>query len=401
MKRVIQLIEEKKRKQQHPICAYFYDLDALSQHVEEVVRLLPPSCRMFYAMKANSDAQILQTIKRHVHGLEVASLGEVKKARAADATIPVIFGGPGKTDEEIRGAIEHNVTLIHVESMQELRRIEWIAATLNQKVSILLRVNLSGPFPHATLAMAGKPTQFGINEAEVGEAIQLALSCPHLTLKGFHLHSISNQLDHQSHLALIRYYFDKADTWASEYDLSIAYLNVGGGIGVNYHDLENQFEWSAFTAGLADLIRERHKEQMTILFECGRFLTAACGYYAAEVIDIKQNHGKHFVVVRGGTQHFRLPVSWQHNHPFQVVPIEEWAYPFPRKEITNTEATLVGQLCTPKDVFAKDVGIKRVRIGDVILFQYAGAYGWAISHHDFLSHPHPEQIYLTHAVAKQ
>ncbi|MEJ8545271.1 type III PLP-dependent enzyme [Brevibacillus borstelensis] len=394
LNQLARIIEEKKRAQEQPICAYLYDLDALRRHVEEVTRLLPPSCRLFYAMKANSDAEILKTVSEHVHGLEVASLGEVIKARAASERIPVIFGGPGKTDAEIRGAIEQQVALLHVESLHELKRVEHIAASMNRIVSILLRINLSGPFPQATLAMAGTPTQFGIDEPLVGEAIQLALSCPHISLEGFHLHSLSNQLDWRSHLELLAYYFDKVDGWSEQYGINVSTINVGGGIGVNYADIHSQFAWNDFADGLSRLISERNKEGTSMLFECGRFLTAACGYYAAEVIDIKKNHGKHFVIVRGGTHHFRLPVSWQHNHPFAVIPLDTWKYPFERKGTTDSDVTIVGQLCTPKDVFARDVLVDRIRISDVVLFLYAGAYGWAISHHDFLSHPHPERIYL-------
>lgn len=395
LNQLARIIEEKKSTQDQPICAYLYDLEGLSRHAEEVTCALPPSCRLFYAMKANSDPEILKTLSGRVNGFEVASLGEVMKARAASERIPVIFGGPGKTDEEIRGAIEQRVTLLHVESMHELKRVEHIAAAMNRTVPILLRINLSGPFPQATLAMAGTPTQFGIDESLVGEAIHLALSCPHISLEGFHLHSLSNQLDWRSHLALLAYYFDKVDGWSGQYDINISTINVGGGIGINYADIGSQFGWSEFADGLSRLISERNKEGTSILFECGRFLTAACGYYAAEVIDIKKNHGKHFVIVRGGTHHFRLPVSWQHNHPFAVVPLDIWNYPFERKEIKDSDVTIVGQLCTPKDAFARDVPIDRIRIGDVVLFLYAGAYGWAISHHDFLSHPHPEHMYLT------
>lgn len=173
-----------------------------------------------------------------------------------------------------------------------------------------------------------------------------------------------------------------------------SYLNAGGGIGVNYEDLERQFDWETFVGRLGPVLEEGLAHGEEVLFECGRYLTAACGYYAAEVLDLKRNHGKSYAVVRGGTHHFRLPVSWQHSHPFEIVPVDRWDYPFARKELGDDEITVVGQLCTPKDVLARDAHVPRVRIGDVILFRHAGAYGWAISHHDFLSHPHPEQIYL-------
>jgi Diaminopimelate decarboxylase len=130
------------------------------------------------------------------------------------------------------------------------------------------------------------------------------------------------------------------------------------------------------------------------VLECGRFISADCGCYVAEVIDLKHNHGKHFAIVRGGTHHFRLPVSWQHNHPFFVAPNDAWPYPFARPELTDARLTICGELCTPKDVFAQEVTVPRVRVGDRIVFMLAGAYGWHISHHDFLSHPHPERVFF-------
>jgi diaminopimelate decarboxylase len=98
--------------------------------------------------------------------------------------------------------------------------------------------------------------------------------------------------------------------------------------------------------------------------------------------------------VRGGTHHFRLPASWQHSHPFTVLPVERWSSRAPRPELRDAPVTVVGELCSPKDVLARDVVVPRVRAGDVLVFHCAGAYGWEISHHDFLSHPHPEHVFL-------
>lgn len=88
-----------------------------------------------------------------------------------------------------------------------------------------------------------------------------------------------------------------------------------------------------------------------------------------------------------------------HNHPFLILPRGAWPHPWPRPECTDTNLTLAGELCTPKDVLARDVPIARARIGDLVCFLMAGAYGWDISHHDFLCHAHPERIYLNEAGA--
>ena len=118
------------------------------------------------------------------------------------------------------------------------------------------------------------------------------------------------------------------------------------------------------------------------------------GYYLAEVTDVKRTHGKHFAILRGGSHHFRLPASWQHNHPFVVLAREAWPYPFLRPAVHDGPVTLCGELCTPKDTLAHDVRVERLRAGDCVAFLLAGAYGWHISHHDFLSHPHPQRVYL-------
>jgi diaminopimelate decarboxylase len=393
MTRIGNFIQSSKLKQKEPFCAYIYDLLSLQQHASQAVAALPSSCELFYAIKANPETPILENLASIVHGFEVASLGEIEKVRAVDTKIPILFGGPGKTDGEIIGAIQHRVQLLHVESLHELLRVEYIAAQMKKKVSILLRVNLRGPLPTAVLQMAGMPTQFGIDETELPAAIALCLQCDHLVLKGFHFHSLSNDVDAEGHARLVAYYINRVKAWAQEFNLSISYLNVGGGIGVDYANPEWQFDWMTFTTRLKEILKE-HRLPWTIIFECGRYLTAACGYYAAEVLDIKQSHGKYYSIIRGGTHHFRLPASWQHSHPFIVIPIEEWPYPFPRPSLCNRLITVAGELCTPKDLLAREAPVTQLRIGDVLLFLLAGAYGWHISHHDFLCHAHPLHFYL-------
>ena len=121
-------------------------------------------------------------------------------------------------------------------------------------------------------------------------------------------------------------------------------------------------------------------------------LVATTGYYAAEVIDVKQTHGRHFAVLRGGTHRFRLPAAWGYSHPFAVLPVEQWRYPFARPELGSVRVDVVGELCTPRDVLARQVWVDRLRVADVVVFPLAGAYGWEISHHDFLSHLHPVHL---------
>jgi 2-[(L-alanin-3-ylcarbamoyl)methyl]-2-hydroxybutanedioate decarboxylase len=128
------------------------------------------------------------------------------------------------------------------------------------------------------------------------------------------------------------------------------------------------------------------------VFELGRYLAAEAGWYAAEVLDLKRTQGRWFAVLRGGTHHFRLPAAWGYSHPFTVWPVDRWDEPYDRPQVSDVEVDAVGELCTPRDVLARGQRVDRLRVGDVLVFAKAGAYGWDISHHEFLRHPYPEMI---------
>jgi len=393
--RVAAAVQDLANQADEPCCAYIYDLEALRRHVAVLVSSLPSCCELFYAVKANSDLPILETLAPRVAGFEVASGGELAWVREHFREIPVIFGGPGKLDSELAAALRGNVELLHVESLWELERLAWLAREAGQSVSVLLRLNLIlDGMPATSLTMGGRATQFGIEAGRLPECLAWLDRHPEIRLRGFHFHLLSHQLDAEAHLRLLASYFRQVRQWQEEHRLDIRHLNVGGGIGINYREPDRQFDWPAFSAGLRQLVQKNGMEQYCIRFELGRYISAFCGYYVMPVIDIKPCLGRHFVVGRGGTHHFRTPYAQGHSHPFFVLPVERWPYPVARPEIRDAKITVVGQLCTPKDVLATDAFVADVRVGDVLIFPYAGAYAWHISHHDFLRHPHPAHIYL-------
>ena len=124
---VQQALDVIQHEMQEPICAYIYDLAGMQEQVRAMVRTMPLNTRLFYAIKANPDPRIIEALLPVVKGFEVASIGELLKVRAVSREVPILFGGPGKKESELRLAIEHNVSYIHVESLLELRRIIAIA----------------------------------------------------------------------------------------------------------------------------------------------------------------------------------------------------------------------------------------------------------------------------------
>ncbi|OZG73305.1 diaminopimelate decarboxylase [Hahella sp. CCB-MM4] len=378
-----------------PVCAFIYDLESLRRHVRSLMSQLPKGVELYYAIKANSEKEIIETVAPLVDGLEISSGGEIQKVLNCSLRKPFIFSGPGKLDSDLREAIKHRVEMIHLESINEIHRLENIAAEQNRQQKVLLRINPMLPDHLATkLSMAGVPTPFGIDEKQLAEAIQLVEQSEHLILSGFHVHAMSHQTDVQRHQRLLDWYLEKWGEWkALVTDTSnLCYLNVGGGMGVNYLT-PDQYDWSALCRHLEQSLKQ-HPNPPRIRFEPGRFISAFCGYYLIQIIDIKQNHGQTFAICRGGTHHFRLPVAQSHDHPVIHLPMgNPRDYGNNRSDSWQT-VTVVGQLCTPKDILSRNQSFSDLQIGDLLVLPMAGAYGYNISHTDFLCHPKPQQIFI-------
>lgn len=389
--------------QSTPLCAYFYDLEALAERIKTIKHCLPANTQLFYAIKANAESEILSTLADHVDGFEAASAGELNWLQTHQPNHPIIFGGPGKLTSDLQQAIEQQIDTIHVESLVELTRIQTLSQFLQIPVRIFLRMNIDiGDIGSSKLVMGGKPTPFGLDETHLKQGLAIIDSSPFIEFRGFHFHLMSHQLSVERHLLLMQRYIEVVKKWQQDYPSlpSKLIINVGGGIGIHYDKQPQHFDWAAFCQQLASMLTEN--SQFTVRFEIGRFITAPCGYYVMEVLDIKKNLGETFVIGHGGTHHFRTPAAQQHNHPFFIVPrrvshameAEPQENLIAQAVITGTRATLVGQLCTPKDILAKNQWIEALHIGDYLVFTLAGAYAWNISHQNFLMHQPPEMIFL-------
>jgi 2-[(L-alanin-3-ylcarbamoyl)methyl]-2-hydroxybutanedioate decarboxylase len=357
-----------------PVCAYLYSRTALRARATAVRASLPPGSTLLYAVKANGHPAVVGALAAVCDGLEVASGGELRLALAAGAR-RIVFGGPGKTDAELAAARAAGA-LINAESVHELHRI----AALGGDPEVVVRVNRAGGGLHGSHTMTGTPTPFGVDEAQLGAA----LAVPGVRVIGFHLHAVSNNLDGTAHAAFVRDCLAWSASAAARHGVDLRVVNAGGGFGVDYR--------GGASIDLSPLRAVDVPPGIDLIFEPGRYLAADAGWYAAEVLDLKTTHGRTFAVLRGGTHHFRLPAAWGYSHSFTVVPVDDWPHPYPRPVVIGTEVDAVGELCTPRDVLTRGRYVDRLRAGDLLLFARAGAYGWDISHHDFLRHDRPRFV---------
>jgi 2-[(L-alanin-3-ylcarbamoyl)methyl]-2-hydroxybutanedioate decarboxylase len=367
--------------QDDPVCAYVYDTAALCRRAAEVRAALPPQTTLLYAVKANGHPAVVRTLGAVCDGLEVASGGELELAVAAGAR-RIVFGGPAKTDAELAAAVAAGAQ-VNVESGHELRRLDAAARAAGVTTTAAVRVNRAQAALTGSHTMTGTPTPFGVDEQELPHVLAQPLTAVRIT--GFHLHAVSNNLDAAAHARFVAGALDWSVAAAARHGLDLRLVNVGGGLGVDYLS-DATIDLDQLRAGLGALAVP---EGVDLIVEPGRILAADAGWYAAEVLDLKRTHGRWFAVLRGGTHHFRLPAAWGYSHPFTVLERESWPYPWPRPEVADVAVDAVGELCTPRDVLARDRPVDRLRIGDTLVFARTGAYGWDISHHEFLRHPPP------------
>lgn len=361
----------------------------LRAHAATVREAPPERVEVYYAAKANPEPEILHALGPYVDGYEVASGVELTHVEGAVPGPPLAFGGPGKTPDEVSAALERGVERFHVESGDELRMLAELARRVapGRRVAVLPRINLplpAGSLAGSSLAMGGRPAPFGMDPDRARDAV-VALTdgtYPHLRLLGVHAH-LASGLEATEALRVA----GAVVSWATGLGVPLAEVNVGGGMSVDYADPRHRFDWTAYGEGLARLT-EAHPG-ITLRIEPGRALTAYCGWYATEVLDVKHSHREEFAVVRGGTHHLRTPATKGHDQPCSVLPVDAWPHPWARPVAGGERVTMAGQLCTPKDVLARRVPAAGLRAGDRVVFSMAGAYAWNISHHDFLMHPRP------------
>ncbi|MER7047070.1 type III PLP-dependent enzyme [Streptomyces jumonjinensis] len=370
--------------------AYLYDLGALREHARRIREALPERVELYYAAKANPEAEILAALADRVDGFEVASGGELAHVADAAPGLPLAFGGPGKTPEEIESALRLGVARFHVESAHELAVLAHSAARSGARAGVLLRFNLpvsGGLLDGSALAMGGRPAPFGIDPSEADAVVRGFTDGAYgrLELRGVHAH-LASGLDAPRQLAVAGSVVRWSAGLAARHGIALPEVNVGGGMSVDYARPGRRFDWTAYGKGLGRIADDH--PGVTLRIEPGRAVSAYCGWYATEVLDVKHSHGEDFAVVRGGTHHLRTPAAKGHDQPCAVLAAEEWDRSRPMSR--GGPVTLVGQLCTPKDVLARAVPVPGgLRAGDRVVFAMAGAYAWNISHHDFLMHPRP------------
>lgn len=372
-----------------PVSGYWYDPSAAAGRARTLRAALPPWTTLLFAAKANGFRPVLEALAAPggVDGFEVASAAEARTAadvlRRVGRPVRLAAAGPAKTPQLLHDLLDAGLEIVHAESPLELHRLSAVAQERGQAVPVGLRVNPARVAVTGTLAMGGRPSPFGVPEAEVPEVLEQAVRLPGLDVAGFHVHAVCGNTDARAHAAYVGWCLAWAARTAASSHVDLRWLDVGGGLGVSYGG-SDALDLDVLADELDALVPPAGVE---VVLEPGRWLAADCGWYAAQVVDVKTSAGTTYAVVRGGIGGFALPATEDFPFPLAVLPVDDWPTGLPRPQARDVPVTVVGELCTPEDVLVRDVTVPRLRAGDLAVFPQAGAYGWEFSLPRFLDHP--------------
>jgi diaminopimelate decarboxylase len=323
--------------------------------------------QVFYAMKANSNQSVLRTLAKLGAGADVVSGGELKRALAAGITPEkILFSGIGKTEAELRGALDHDILCINVESEPELELLSRIAATTGRTARISIRVNPdvdSGS--HAKISTGRSENKFGIPlaQARAGEAPPAENTGRSIT--GVDVHIGSQITDLAPLESAFRLLTGFVQTLRSDGHV-ISHVDFGGGLGIPYYADRAAPPTPAAYAAMVK--RVTHNLGCTLMFEPGRMIVGNAGILVARVIFLKHGEAKNFVIIDAAMNDLIRPTLYEAHH--DIRPVRQ-----PAAGARNIVADVVGPVCESGDYLALDRRMPEPTAGDLLAVMTAGAYG--------------------------
>ncbi len=338
-----------------------------------------------YAVKANSNISILNLLAREGAGFDIVSAGELYRVIKAGGNPSLCtFAGVGKTEEEIRYALEHEILSFNIESEHELAQINRVAESMNRRAPVALRVNPNVEADtHKYISTGKSENKFGIGIDRILGVYAEAATMKNIRIRGVQMH-IGSQITTEKPFAEAVAKMEPIVTRLHT-DYGIEFFSIGGGIGIVYNaslasgprswweQLNADEKGSALTIEryAAAVTPSLKKLGLRVFFEPGRFMVGNAGVLVTKVLYIKRTPHKTFVIVDAGMNDLIRPALYESYH--EIVPLHE-------PDTDETEVVdIVGPICESGDFFAQDRKLPKLNEGDGIALMSAGAYGFTMA----------------------
>lgn len=355
--------------QEYGTPAYVYSKQSVCDNIRQFQSAFAPiDMQLCYSIKSNANLSILRLVAQQNAGADIVSGGELFKAlKAGIAPDGIVYSGVGKTEQELRYALESGIRMFNIESEPELDLLASVAQSLKRIAPIALRVNPDiDAKTHAYTTTGKKENKFGLLFDSAVAIYKKAKDMPYINPVGIDVHIGSPVLTLEPYERALKLLSGLiADLRAN--DINIRTLDIGGGYGITYND-ESPFTPVQF----ADLVIPYTKSlQCNLVIEPGRFIMGNSGVLLTTVTYIKKTSAKLFYVCDAGMNDLIRPALYKSFHG--IVPVV-----MPQTDACDV-ADIVGPICESSDFFAKDRTLPRMQQNDALAILSAGAYGFSMS----------------------
>lgn len=347
---------------------YFYDLSLLDRTLAEIKRTArDANFKVHYAIKANANPGILRRIQAAGLGVDAVSGGEILAATESgfDGS-KIVYAGVGKSDDEIRLALDKGIGCFNVESLPELEAIAAIATELGVKAPVAFRVNPNiDAHTHEYITTGLSENKFGIDLELLPGVLDAASKLDSIRIKGLHFHIGSQITENEPFVMLCDTINRLVDEYAAK-GIRFDTINVGGGLGIDYADPDRHPipDFETYFKTFRNHLRLRPDQE--VHFELGRSVVAQCGSLITRVLYVKEGLSKRFAIVDAGMTELIRPALYNAHHKIENISS-------PAGEMHHYD--VVGPICESSDCFGKDELLPTVRRGDFLALRSAGAYG--------------------------
>ena len=345
---------------------YYYDLNLLRETLEACNNAANTyNFHVHYAMKANFNDKVLAKIKETGFGADCVSGGEVRKAiESGFAKNKVVFAGVGKSDKEINYALDQDIFCFNVESLQELQVINDLAGKKQKIAKVAIRINPNvDAHTHANITTGLDENKFGINSWDMPAAAEILNASTHLEFVGIHFH-IGSQITNLDVYKNLCVRVNEFAAWFEDKGFTVKILNVGGGLGIDYHHPNAQIpDFEAYFKIFSDFLDIKPHQE--VHFELGRALVGQSSSLISRVLYVKNGKKKNFIVLDAGMTELMRPALYQAYHQIENL----------SQKSSSVKYDVVGPICESTDCFGKEIALPETFRNDLIAIRSTGAYG--------------------------
>ena len=346
---------------------YCYSYSKLKENIKKFKKNFKSfSPLICFAVKSNTNVNIIREIKKFGLGADVVSLGELMIAiKAGIKPNKIVFSGVGKTSSELNFAINKKILLINAESLSEIMEINRLAKLRNKKVRVGVRLNPNTDAKTINQISTGKKeNKFGVNKNTFHKIVDFCKNSKNIDLKCLSVHIGSQILDHKPYgkmLKAISHILDKTNH-------QFEFIDLGGGMGINYSNKDKTLNYKKYNTAINNFLK---KHKVKIIFEPGRSIIGNTGMLISKVIYIKDSGRKKFIILDAAMNDLMRPALYGAFH--RTLPVIK------SNKISNKPYEFVGPICESTDKFITLKKFQKLKEKDLIAICDVGAYGMSLS----------------------